>query len=117
MSETQSSPQAEAPAQLTFTPINKNAPGAIITRCQGWLPNRMQCTRSGEFQASNGLQYCGAHMRHLQAGIQVAPVSAIFGTGTVQSQPVPPELFQIKTPQGETITINEQPTTNITTSE
>jgi|ERR1700733_1027014 len=108
MTETQPSPQAE-PTAITFVALDKNKPGTIITKCQGWLPNKMQCTRSGEYLGSNGLQYCRAHMLHVQAGIQVAPIAAIAGTGTVQAQPVPAELFEIKTPQGETITINEQP--------
>ena len=64
--------QAPAPLTWTFKPLDSTKRGVIITKCQGFLSNRMQCTRAGEFEGfdeanvSQG-QFCKKHMLVIQA--------------------------------------------------
>lgn len=89
---------------LTFTELPTDA---YVTKCQGMLPNGMQCTKPGKYLASNGFQYCTSHSLQLQAGLITAPLNPIPGTGTVEFQAVKTQKVTINEPDGQTITITE----------
>ena len=93
--------------EVTFRALNSSAGpragGDVITKCQGLLPNKMQCTQAATWAAvdSNGVdvpfgQYCNKHKVHIAAGIHSAPVMPIANTGTVQYMPIPDSDLQVK---------------------
>lgn len=75
---------------LTYTPVSN---GDKITLCNGFLANRMQCTRAGEFTVTDTenkdmtpYQVCNRHKAIMEAGLSMAPIPEVPGTGTVQAQ-------------------------------
>lgn len=99
--QAQTQTQNNSSTNWTWNALDSTKPGIYIGRCQGWLPNRMQCTKAASwegFDSEGGFQgqYCTVHKLHLESGIHQAPVRAIPNTGTVQTLNVGAEQFEVK---------------------
>lgn len=80
--------------------------GDFIGRCQGMLPNKMQCTKAAANKVTSTdsdpevkpheEQLCEMHTKIRLARLTTAPILEIPNTGTVQAQAIPAGEFEVK---------------------